>query len=64
MRLVPKRLKWFGLGAAVGWFLDPTLGPARRARVAEQAAKLVGRSDAPEPIRAVSADPGGAIATG
>jgi len=52
MRLVPKRLRWFGLGAAAAWLFDPEKGHARRTQIADRSSaalrkagrKMEGRS--------------------
>ena len=44
MRPIMKRARWIALGAALAWFLDPSRGEARRARVREQLASSVRRA--------------------
>jgi len=40
MRLVPKRLRWMGLGALAAWLFDPERGRARRNQIADKANEL------------------------
>ncbi len=37
MRLIPKRLRWMGLGALAAWLFDPERGRARREQIADKA---------------------------
>jgi hypothetical protein len=41
MRLVPKRLKWLGLGAGIAWLFDPDMGQTRRTRIADRTSSLL-----------------------
>jgi len=40
MRLVPKRVRWMGLGALAAYLFDPERGRARRNQLADRAAEL------------------------
>lgn len=40
MRLVPKRLRWMGVGALVAYLFDPERGRARRNQLADRASEL------------------------
>jgi len=44
MRPIMKRFRWIALGAALAWFLDPSHGEERRARVRDQLASTVRRA--------------------
>jgi hypothetical protein len=44
MRLVPKRLRWMGLGALAAWLFDPDRGRARRNQIADKANELAEKS--------------------
>lgn len=41
MRIIPKRLKWLGFGAAIGWLFDAEHGKERRAWITDQTAGLL-----------------------
>jgi hypothetical protein len=36
MRIIPKRVRWLGVGAGLAWLFDPELGHHRRARIADK----------------------------
>ena len=41
MRLIPKRLRWMGLGALAAWLFDPERGRARRTQIADKASEAM-----------------------
>ena len=41
MRLVPKRLRWMGLGALAAWLFDPERGRTRRNQIADRASEVM-----------------------
>jgi hypothetical protein len=49
MRVIMKRLRWIGIGVALGWLFDPQRGAERRAQARRTADRVA------EPLRAVAA---------
>jgi len=60
MRIVPKRLKWLGLGAVLAWLFDLEKGHERRRRIAERASMMVPHAGRKRELGAAGVPAGGA----